>query len=358
MDTYFFSVIVGIVVGIIAVFFIVRVFENKKNKNEKNTDNFLLLQNQMNDIARTLDQKLGESSRSMHETVRMQFNESQKLIRDITEQITHVKETNRQVIGVADQLKSLQNTLQNPKQRGVLGEYYLDTVLKNVLPPEHYKLQYGFSNGDVVDAVIFFDRAKEAKLLPIDSKFSLENYNRLIEETPGPERDRVEKLFVQDIKMRIDETSKYIRPEEGTLDYAFMFIPSEAIYYDLLVNKVGAVKSSTRDLIEYAFGKHVIITSPTSFMAYLQTVLQGLRALQIEESAKEIRVRVEELGRHIGNYEQFMQKLGNSLGTTVNHYNTAHKELKKIDKDVTKITSAKELIGVEPVVLEKPRTEE
>ncbi|MBI2046495.1 MAG: DNA recombination protein RmuC [Parcubacteria group bacterium] len=353
------SIVGGIALGGLVIWLIIRAhMRREKEDNGKNDQSFIMLQNQMGELARTLDQKLGESSRSMHDAVRVQFSESQKLIRDITEQITHVKETNRQVISVADQLKSLQNTLQNPKQRGVLGEYYLDTVLKNVLPPEHYKLQYGFANGDIVDAVIFFDRARTAKLLPIDSKFSLENYNRLIEESPGPERDRVEKLFVQDIKNRIDETSKYIRPKEGTLDYAFMFIPSEAIYYDLLVNKVGAIKSSTRDLIEYAFGKHVIITSPTSFMAYLQTVLQGLRALQIEESAKEIRTHVEELGRHIGAYEQFMQKLGNSLGTTVNHYNTAHKELKKIDKDVMRITGAKDSIGIEPVVLEKPLVEE
>ena len=102
---------------------------------------------------------------------------------------------------------------------------------------------------------------------------------------------------MQDIKNRIDETSKYIRPKENTMDFAFMFIPSEAIYYDLLVNKIGSIKSSTRDLIEYSFReKHVIIVSPTSFMAYLQTVMQGLRALQIEESAKEIQQRVGGVG--------------------------------------------------------------
>lgn len=320
---------------------------------EKEDKSFLLLQNQLNDLARTLDTKLGQSQQEMQRAVHTQFSESQKLIRDITEQITHVKETNRQVINVTDQLKSLQNTLQNPKQRGVLGEYYLDTVLKNIFPPGQYQLQYAFSDGEIVDAVIFL----KDKILPIDSKFSLENYNRIVVENEGPERDRLEKLFVQDIKNRIDETSKYIRPKENTMDFAFMFIPSEAIYYDLLVNKIGSIKSSTRDLIEYSFReKHVIIVSPTSFMAYLQTVMQGLRALQIEESAKEIQQRVGELGRHIGSYDQYMQKLGNSLSTTVNHYNTAHKELKKIDKDVLRIT--KESAGIEPLTIDKPLTEE
>src|SRR6185369_4383671 len=153
------------------------------------------------------------------------------------------------------------------------------------------------------------------------------------------------------------ETAKYIRPQEGTMDYAFMFIPSEAIYYDLLINKVGATNTSARDLIEYAFrDKKVIIVSPTTFMAYLQTVMQGLRALQIEEQAKEIQQRVGELGRHIHTYEQLMQKLGGSLGTTVNHFNNAHKELKKVDKDVVKIAAVNP--AVEPLLLDKPALDE
>jgi len=356
MEVALYSII-GILFAVIvagAVFVYMKIHSQKEGEEEEDGDKvFLLLQNQIENLARTLDAKLGESQKEMQSAVRTQFSESQKLIRDITEQITHVKETNRQVINVTDQLKTLQNTLQNPKQRGVLGEYYLDTVLKNVFPPDQYKLQYKFEDGEIVDAVIILEK----KILPIDSKFSLENYNRVVQETDQAERERLEKLFIQDIKMRIDETAKYIRPKEGTMDFAFMFIPSEAIYYDLLINKVGSVKSSTRDLIEYAFReKHVIIVSPTSFMAYLQTVLQGLRALKIEESAKEIQKRVGELGRHIANYDQYMHKLGASLGTTVNHFNTAHKELKKIDKDVIRIADAAP--GVEVLTIEKPDAED
>jgi DNA recombination protein RmuC len=128
------------------------------------------------------------------------------------------------------------------------------------------------------------------KIIPIDSKFSLENYNKILEEKDELKREIYLKDFRTDLKKRIDETSKYIRPEEGTMEFAFMFIPSEGIYYDLLVNKVGTLKANSVDLIEYAFKeKKVIIVSPTSFYAYLQTVLQGLRALQIEENALEIR---------------------------------------------------------------------
>ncbi|MDB5176175.1 MAG: hypothetical protein JWM81_1033 [Candidatus Saccharibacteria bacterium] len=288
-------------------------------------------------------------------SLQKQFSESSKIIAEVTRNLTELKETNKQVFAVTDELKTLQNVLQNPKQRGVLGEYYLQSVLENVLPPERFHLQHKIGKADdgkdlIADAVVVLDKGK---LLAIDSKFSLENYNRLVESKDKLEREGLARLFKADLKARIDETAKYIRPRDGTMDFAFMFIPSEAIYYDLLVNKVGTTGTSARDLIEYAFReKKVIIVSPTSFMAYLQTVLQGLRSLQIEDQAKEIQQRVGELGRHISAYEVFMQKLGVSLGTTVNHYNAAHKELKKIDKDVIKIADTAP--AVEPLILDRP----
>lgn len=284
-----------------------------------------------------LTTRLDENQALMRDTMLKQFSQSAKLISDVTERLTKLDETNRRVVNVADELKTLQNVLQNPKQRGVLGEFYLQTVLENVLPPERFGLQHRFRNGEAVDAVIYLDKQK---MLPIDSKFSLENYNRLIDEQDKTRRESLQKLVKADIKNRIDETSKYIRPEEDTMDFAFMFIPSEAIYYDLLTNKIGAAGAGARDLIEYAFReKRVIIVSPTSFMAYLQTVLQGLRSLQIEEQAKEIQVRVGQLGKHLEAYDLYMQKLGRSLETTVGHFNTAHHELKKVDKDIMKIAN-------------------
>lgn len=296
-----------------------------------------------------ISERLDKNNEMMLGSLQKQFKESTKLVTDVTERLTKLDETNKRVVDVADELKTLQNVLQNPKQRGGVGEYYLQTVLENVMGPGQFKLQYPFKDGEIVDAAVFIDK----KILPVDSKFSLENYNRLVEETDKSKREVLAKLFKSDLKNRIDETAKYIRPSENTMDFAFMFIPSEAIYYDLLINKVGSTNTSARDLLEYAFrDKNVIIVSPTTFLAYLQTVLQGLRSLQIEEQAKDIQLRVGELGRHITTYETFMQKLGGSLGTTVNHYNSAHKELKKIDKDIVKI--AKVSPGVEPLLLDKP----
>lgn len=284
---------------------------------------------------------------------RKQMTESQKVISDISARIAAINKTNEQVVNVADELKTLQAVLQNPKQRGVFGEYYLDTVLGNILPPGTYQTQYKFKDGEIVDAVVFLDKGK---ILPIDSKFSLENYNRMIAATNKSERELYAKKVSADLKGRIDETSKYIRPTEKTMDFAFMFIPSESLYYDMLINKVGTA-SSERDLIEYAYrDKHVIVTSPTSFMAYLQTILQGLRSLEIEKDAQEIQARVAKLGQHIDAFDANMTKLGNALGTTVSHYNTAYKNLAQIDKDVVKITTGKnENLNIDAKTLEKPQ---
>lgn len=291
-----------------------------------------------------------------HQELKEMREESGKVIRDFTfhikdvaSQLEKVHSDHQHVKDVKVQLDKLTDVLANPKQRGILGEYFLETLLKNVFQPNQYKFQYQFKDGKIVDAVIFL----KDKIIPIDSKFSLENYNKILEENDPAQKEKLEKMFKQDLKNRIDETAQYIRPQEDTMDFAFMFIPSEGIYYDLLINQIGAIKISTRDLIEYAFKeKHVIIVSPTSFYAYLQTVLQGLKALQIEESAKQIRKQVENLQRHLLNYNSFLARLGNNLATTVNAYNQAHKEFVKIDKDIVKIAEGKR--EIEPLEIEKP----
>jgi DNA recombination protein RmuC len=346
---------------IVIIFFIANIsillFFLKRNKPDTGMN---LLLNQMNDLRKTMDDKMGETNKNMTESMKSQFGESQKLVdkflkevTSMTEKVTRVEETGRQMVGFADQLQSLQDILKNPKQRGILGEYYLETLLKNVLPPGSFQMQYAFADGEIVDAIV---RVKD-KIIPVDSKFSLENYNRLVEEKNDAEKIRLEKLFVNDLKNRIAETSKYIRPSEGTMDFAFMFIPHEAIYYDLLINKIGAITEDTDNLIQRAANKYkVIIISPTSFLAYLQTVLQGLKAMQIEETAKDIVKRVEELGKHLKSYEDYHQKLGNSLATTVNHFNAGSKEFKKLDKDVMRIVG--DAPGLEALSIDKPERED
>lgn len=350
-----FVVLIAVVVG----FSVVIVLLNQRLRELKNQTAVELVKGDVTELSRTivqLQQTMGatleRSSTNVQQSVQRQLSQSSKLIADVTQRLAKLDETNRRVVDVADELKTLQNVLSNPKQRGVFGEYYLESVLENILPSKQYQMQYKFKNGEIADAVIFLDRGQ---ILPIDSKFSLENYNRMITAESKDERERLLLKVKADLKGRIDETSKYIRPSEKTMDFAFMFIPSESLYYDLLINNVGQGGSS-RDLIEYAFrDRRVIIVSPTSFMAYLQTVLQGLRSLQIEEQAKDIQVRVGKLGQHIAKFETYMQKLGSSLGTTVGHFNSAHKELGKVDKDIVKIADNDP--AVEPLLLERPSQE-
>lgn len=309
----------------------------------------LMLQNQLNELNKTLDNKLGQTT----EVIQRQSDQNLNMIKGLTQELTSLRETNKQVMGVQDQIKNLEKVLTSQKQRGNLGEAGLRLVLENILPPTAFKMQYKFDDGDIVDAAIF---TKDG-IIPVDAKFSLENYNRIIDETDDKRRAVLENDFKNDLKKRIDETSKYIKPTKGTLDFAFMFIPAEAIYYDLLVNEVGAVKVNTRNLIEYAFKERkVIIVSPTTFAAYLQTVLQGLNALKLEKHTQEIVKRVELLQRHLAAYDDYTKKLGSNLETVVNTYNTSQKELKKIDKDVVKISGVPEVI--EPLQIDKPREDD
>lgn len=356
MDQVLLVILLIIVIGLgLALFFI-----SQRLRDIKPNGGVEMLKTDVTELNRTimnLQVALGDSlernATNMQTSMQKQLTESSKLVSDVTQRLAKLDETNRRVVDVADELKTLQNVLQNPKQRGVFGEYYLESVLANILPTKNFQMQYRFNDGTIADAVVFLDKGQ---VLPVDSKFSLENYNRMVQAKTKEEKVALLKLVRNDLKGRIDETSKYIRPSEKTMDFAFMFIPSESLYYDLLIGDVGT-GSSARDLIEYAFReKKVIIVSPTSFMAYLQTVLQGLRSLQIEEQAKDIQIQVGKLGRHISAFDSYMAKLGHSLGTTVNHYNNAHKELAKVDTDVVKIAGNN--ASVEALLIDKPMGDE
>lgn len=361
------------------VFFLTKKINQFQNLKD-DSQSIAILQRQIGQLTQTIDRQMAETNRMVdqklnqaHSLTRGQLEgnnrfvqdlsresreilgqvsqQSQLMIRQVTEKLTKLDETNQRVVEFSSQLKNLQDILKNPKQRGILGEYYLEETLKNVLPPNSYQMQYKFKDGIIVDAVVF---VKE-KIIPVDSKFSLENYEQLLNCSDSDSRAEWEKRFKQDLKNRIDETAKYVKPGEKTVDFAFMFIPSESIYYDLLVNKVGTAQVSSRDLIDYAFKeKHVIIVSPTSFLAYLQTVLQGLRALEIEESAKKIQKNVERLEKHLRSYDNYHEKLGNSLATTVSHFNNSHREFKKIDKDILRITKSEEGLEIKDLEIEKP----
>lgn len=332
----------------------------KKGDDKKDDGTIQLLMNQLNEVNRTLS----DSQKNINESVSGQFDRSQKLIQeidrkfneqlqDVAKGFTSFNEKTNQIFNITDQLQNLEKTLKHQKQRGNLGEASLELILSNILPPTAYKMQYGFKNGETVDAII----TTKDGIIPVDAKFSLDNYNRVINAIDDEQKEKVEKEFRNDLKKRIDETAKYVRPEEGTLPFAFMFIPAEGIYYDLLINEVGSVKVNTRNLIDYAYNdKKVIIVSPTTFSAYLQSVLYGFKAFKIEESAQEIRKYVGELQKHLKSYEEYHSKLGNTLGTAVNHYNQSGKEFKKIDKDILKISDSS--MDLDVPQLDKPSKDE
>ncbi len=358
-----------LIIGLLAVnlallaFFFLR----KPAAPQQDTQSLVLLQNQLQDLQRNLDNKLGEGTDRMFEGMKVQSDQSQKTISNIqqqldqitnrvTQQLTEVvrgvsetKESTKQVFTIAEQLKSLESVLKNQKQRGNLGEASLELILSNVLPGQ-YEPQYLFKDGEKVDFAI---KTRDG-ILPVDAKFPLENYMRLVDETDDQRRDTYRREFKNDIKKRIDETAKYIRPEEGTMPFAIMFIPAEGIYYDLLNNDVG-VGVSSRDLIEYAYQqKNVVIASPTTFLAYLQTILFGNQRAKIQETAKDIIKNVSELGKHLNAYKDSHDSMGKSLSAAVGHYEKAGKAFKSINKDVVRITEDSTLKIGEMETVERP----
>jgi DNA recombination protein RmuC len=288
----------------------------------------------------TMNERLVKNMSSSSEILQKHFNHTSGLVNNVTERLTELGSTNKQILDYSEQLGSLENILKNPKQRGILGEYWLESLLNQVLPPGQYQMQYNLGVDEkttqklIPDAVIFI----KDMIIPIDAKFSLDNYNKISQEPDSQRREQLEKQFKSDVKMRIDEASKYIQPEMGTTNFSFMFIPAEGVYHNLITANVGTVKVNSKNLIEYAFGKGVMLVSPTSFFAYLQTVILGLKALQIEESVKDIQKHTEKLMRHMKAYEEHHNRVGKHLETTVRAYTSSSQELKKIDKDIYKIT--------------------
>lgn len=365
------NVILGLLVAAVAVggliFYINKKFEELKTPSDDSSMKLML--QVMTDLRKEVTAGHGQNRQELEaklnqmtillkqqhtsttDTVQAQLKQSAAIIEDVTKKLGSLESTNKQVVGFAEQMKSLENILKNPKQRGILGEYFLETLLSNVLAPGQFEMQYKMANGEIVDAAIFYNK----QIIPIDAKFSLEKYNHMMEEMDSVRRDEHEKAFKGDVKKRIDETSKYIRSSEGTTDFAFMFIPAEGVYYSLMAATSGV---NTENLLEYGFKKHVVIVSPSSFFAYLQTVIQGMKAVKMEEGVKDVLKNIELLGKHVVVYDEYMQKLGKQIGTTVNTYNMASREFKKIDKDVFKLTDGKVGGSVEMLEIAERTSEE
>ena len=298
-----------------------------------------------------INKEISEFQMSSKTQMQKQFSDSNKIIKEVTVELEKIKGTNEQVLSFANQMKTLEKILGNQKQRGIFGEIQLENLLSNVLPPEIFQMQYSFKDGGIVDAIVKVNE----NIIPIDAKFSLDNYNKMIESSDENEINLLEKKFKEDIKSRIDETAKYIRPQEKTLDYAFMFIPADGLYQDLLNSRVGSLKIRSKELVSYAYQKKVMIVSPMSLFPMLQITMKALNNLKFEKSIELVIKNVQNLSDHLITYQTYHNKLGNTLNTVVNHYNRTSDEFKKIDKDVMKISEGKFNIDFQKQLIDKTR---
>ena len=365
-----------IIIIVLCIILAILVFVVFKNKGKNESDVIIQLTNSLSNQIQNIRKEINDNSEksrleiesklkvinkeisdfqiSSKSSMQKQFADSNKIIKDVTNELAKIKGTNEQVLSFANQMKSLEKILGNQKQRGIFGEIQLENLLSNVLPPEIFQMQYTFKSGDIVDAIIKVND----NIIPIDAKFSLDNYNRMIESSDDGEIKNLEKKFKEDIKSRIDETSKYIKPQEKTLDYAFMFIPADGLYQDLLNSRVGSLKINSNELVSYAYLKKVMIVSPMSLFPMLQITMKALNNLKFEKEIDTVIKNVRNLSNHLASYQLYHDKLGNTLKTVVNHYNKSSDEFGKIDKDISRISNGKINLNIENETVDKPNLRE
>ena len=279
---------------------------------------------------------------AMTETVDRRLENASQTTNRIHERLGEVDKATTQMLERAKELGRLEQALRPPKARGGFGELLLENLLRDRLPPSAYQMQYTFDSGERVDAIVRVDR-----VIPVDSKFPLDNYSRLVEAENDDERTLAEKQFARDVKMHIDAiAAKYIRPDEGTYDFAFMYIPVEAVYYELACGKTGA-------LLSYAHSRRVFPVSPTTFTAYLQVIALGLRGMQIEQHAQEVMAYVAELQRDFERFGDDFDKVGTHISHAQSKYHEAAKRLDRFETKLERAAEEREEIEAE-TVLELP----
>lgn len=309
----------------------------------KNED-ILYLQNQLNTFSTNIDQRIGESNKILHE----HLLKASDTIRAVTEKLVRLDETNNKVVDFARQLQKLEYVLKNPKQRGIYGEYILENILSDTLPSANYKTQYRFKDGSIVDAAIFIDN----KIIPVDAKFSLSKYYLFLDGEDKEIREKLAREIVADVKLRINETAKYVKPEENTTNFALMFIPGEGLFQQVISGFDIIKTTDNNDIISYAYSKSVVIVSPSNLFAYLQIILQALHEFKVKNSIADILNQVRNLIKHVKLYDEFLRRLGKNLHTVVNSYNSLYQQLKHISSDIKKLVPGENL-DIVPELLDK-----
>jgi len=284
-----------------------------------------------------------EMTQQANRTVGERLDTAAKSYSVVTAKLAELHEANRRIYDVGKDIASLQEILRSPKLRGSLGEFFLGDLLSQILPPEHYALQHHFKSGEIVDAVIKF----RDSLVPVDAKFPLENFKKIIEATDENEKRAFQRAFVSDVKKHIDKIAKlYILPDEGTLQIALMYIPAENVYYETVIKE-----REENNLINYAHEHRVIPVSPNSFYVYLQTILLGLRGMQIEKGAQEILATLGKLRLEFEKFSGDYHLVGKHLTHAKNAFDDTEKRLDKFETHLTQVTAPQEnAITIIPIV--------
>ncbi len=258
-----------------------------------------------------------------------------RVVSEVSKGLGGLSEATKKVFDVGKDIASLQEILRSPKLRGGLGELFLGDLLAQILPPAHFSLQHRFRSGEVVDAVIRLG----GNLAPVDAKFPLENFKRMIEAAPEDEAKAARRKFLADVKKHVDAIAvKYILPDEGTFDFALMYIPAENVYYEMII-KDEAVETE-KGLLNYSFARRVIPVSPNSFYAYLQTILLGLKGMHIEERAQEILKGLAQLAGDFDRFRSDFELVGKHLTNMRTKYDDAEKRLGKFDDRLRSLSGA------------------
>lgn len=297
------------------------------------------MERRLQGLNETMDRRLAE----LDTKVDRRLESTSKTTTQVHERLVKLDQTNAQMLERAKELSRLEHALRPPKARGGFGELLLENLLRDRLPATAYSLQYGFKGGERVDAVI-----RVQQLVPIDAKFPLDNFARLVEAQDSGERELYEKAFGRDVKGHIDAIAgKYIRPDEGTYDFAFMYLPSEAVYYELACGKTG-------ELLRYAHERQVVPVSPSTFTAYLQMIVLGLKGLQIEQHAHEVMAYCAQLQKDFGRFKEDFDLVGTHLGRAQTKFVDAEKRLDKFETKLDRASESQE-VDAGDVVAELPR---
>lgn len=299
--------------------------------------NILLLTEQqraVNEQLRGITEQVNRQLLDSSGEISKRLDNAARVIGDLQKNIGELSEASRQIFEVGKNIATLQEILQPPKLRGGLGEQFLGELLSQVLPPQFFTLQYMFSNGERVDAVV---RLGE-KLVPIDSKFPLDNFKRIIECKTEEERKAYQKTFYRDVKKHIDDiASKYIVPNEGTYDFALLYIPAENVYYETITKDDSF--GEEKGILNYALKKKVIPVSPNSFYAYLQVIVLGLKGLQVEKDAQKILALLSSLKKDLGGFQEDFQLVGRHITNAMNKFEEARRRLDKFNFKLEQIES-------------------